>query len=71
MDQEHESTAGTSRRRFFGACALGTGAVFAGAVAGAAVAGRPASGTSSETGRSREMYRVTDHVRRFYELAKF
>ena len=71
MDQEHESIARTSRRRFFGACAIGAGTAFAGAAAGIAVASGPANAGSSEPGRSGGLYRVSDHVRRFYELAKF
>jgi len=64
---KEKETVSVGRRDFFRKTGLGVGAV------GAAVTGL-AAGTSSaatDTQDSKSGYRETDHVKKFYELAKF
>jgi len=56
-----------SRRGFLRIAGIGTVAGAAGAVAGGVVA--PAQ--ARETGPGRVGYRETEHVRRYYDLARF
>ena len=73
MDSKSGKTAGqkaeVDRRAFFKTATLGLGAGVA-ATAIETVAGDPAEAAAPEdTGKSR--YRLTDHVRRAYALARF
>lgn len=64
MRKQDDEKAITDRRGFLKLAAAGV------AVSGAAVAaGSPA--TATEAKKSTGLYRETDHVKRYYELAKF
>ena len=66
MKQSDKKAAGADRRSFLklaGAGVVGSGAALASAAAPAAAASAP---EAAEGG-----YRETDHVKRYYELAKF
>ncbi len=56
----------TSRRKFFKLAGLGAGAVAAVAVSKSATAA-----SETEAKRGSAGYRETDHVKKFYETAKF
>ncbi len=61
-----KQTASMGRRDFFRKAGLGAGA------AGAAVVGVSASSVKAEASETKTSgYRETDHVKKYYELAKF
>lgn len=65
-----KGAASIDRRSFLKAGGLAVGA--AGAAGAALSAGKPAKAvTPAKAGRKSAGYRETEHVRRFYELAKF
>lgn len=67
MKKNDKTSAGTDRRGFLklaGAGVAGSGAAIASAVVPAEAASKPADTNGGG-------YRETDHVRRYYELAKF
>ena len=61
------------RREFLKRAAVTGGAVTVAAAAGAtaAGAGEPASAPTAETAPESRGYRMTDHVERYYRLARF
>ena len=61
------------RREFLKRAAVTGGAVTVAAAAGAAAAGagEPASAPAAETAPESRGYRMTDHVERYYRLARF
>lgn len=66
MTQPVKKVANADRRSFLklaGASAVGSGAALAASVTPAAAASEPVAGAGT--------YRETDHVKRYYELAKF
>lgn len=67
MKQTEKKAATADRRSFLklaGASVVGSGAAIAATVTPAAAASTPEAATGTA-------YRETDHVRRYYELAKF
>ncbi|HRY06174.1 MAG TPA: formate dehydrogenase [Hyphomicrobiaceae bacterium] len=66
MKQSEKKAADADRRSFLklaGASVVGSGAALAATVTPAAAAGEPAADTGA--------YRESEHVKRYYELAKF
>ena len=68
-----KSTEPHGRREFLKRAAVTGGAVTVAAAAGAAAAGTelPATAGAADTAPESRGYRVTDHIERYYRLARF
>jgi len=67
---DKRKTGAIARREFLKTAGIATGAV--GAAAAAAVVARPAmAATAPQTGTKDAGYRETEHVRKYYESARF